>query len=520
LTKKEKMMEAFSIEQSLLEGEKQVKELFEYVRSEAENLEAYEMERAIFAKLMRIGLSAMKGYLAEKGTGDVGEELKVEGVVMKKESLLRGRTYYSVFGKLEVPCSCYRAEGHEGVRPLDAQANLPERSYSYVLQEWMDLLCLRDSFEEGEVSLDKLLGLKVASSRFEVVSRESSRDYEGFYESREVPEPESEGELQVLSFDGKGVPVIKREAAKLQSRLGKGEKRQKKKEAMVGVSYTVGPSVRTAEEVAENLVYPERGKELRKEADKAPVRAQNIRRLASVERSRQEVMEEMIRDAQARDPEHQRPWVVLMDGALNLWSLLRVLLAGIKFVGVLDIIHVGEYLWEVAKALYGEQSAQGKRWVYEHLVLILKGRVGWVIGGLKQTLSKQQLKASQRQAVEKAIGYFEHRREWMRYDEYLKAGYPIGTGVVESSCGHVVKDRMEGTGRRWSVPGAEALLLLRSIYTSGDWEAYWQAHMGMERRRLYGKILDAMGYSNSEGSQELSQDGSSLHEQEIGAMAA
>jgi hypothetical protein len=515
------MMEAFSIEQSLLEGEKEVKELFDYVCSEAENLEAYEMERAIFARVMRIGLTAMKGYFAKKGTGDVGEELVMEEEgVLKKESRLRGRTYYSVFGKLEVPRSCYRGEGPQGMMPLDAQANLAERSYSYVLQEWMDLLCLRDSFKEGEVWLEKWLGLKVKSSRLEVVSRESSQDYEVFYEGQEVPAQDSEGELQVLGFDGKGVPVIKREGAKLQGRLGKGENRSKKKEAMVGVSYTVDRKERTAEEVAENLVYPERVKEVRKGGEGSGVRAQNIRRLASLERSRQEVMEEMIQDAKARDPEHQRPWVVLMDGALNLWSRLQVLLQGIKFVGILDIIHVVEYLWEVAHALYGEQSAAGKTWVYEHLLCILKGRVGWVIGGLKQTLSKQKLKASQRKVVQKAIGYFENHREWMRYDAYLKAGYPIGTGVVESSCGHVVKDRMEGTGRRWSVPGAESILLLRSIYTSGDWEAYWQAHMRMERRRLYGKVLDALGYSNQEGSQGLYQDGSSLHKQEMGAMAA
>jgi len=81
----------------------------------------------------------------------------------------------------------------------------------------------------------------------------------------------------------------------------------------------------------------------------------------------------------------------------------------------------------------------------------------------------------------------------MNYDEYLKAGFPIGSGVVESTCGHTVKDRMEGTGRRWSIKGAESTLLLRSVYTSGDWDAYWNSHMKFERIRLYGRIYEALG---------------------------
>jgi hypothetical protein len=82
----------------------------------------------------------------------------------------------------------------------------------------------------------------------------------------------------------------------------------------------------------------------------------------------------------------------------------------------------------------------------------------------------------------------------MRYDEYLAAGYPIASGVVESTCGHTVKKRIEGTGRRWSIEGAESTLLLRSVYTSDDWDAYWKAHRTLERKRLYANILPILGY--------------------------
>ncbi|MCP4140806.1 MAG: hypothetical protein GY755_11040 [Chloroflexi bacterium] len=84
----------------------------------------------------------------------------------------------------------------------------------------------------------------------------------------------------------------------------------------------------------------------------------------------------------------------------------------------------------------------------------------------------------------------------MAYDEYLEEGFPIGGGVVESTCGHTVKDRMEGTGRRWSIQGAESTLPLRSVYTSSDWNAYWEWHMKLERSRLYGGVFEALGIAD------------------------
>jgi hypothetical protein len=495
-------MSPYSIEQSIFEGEMGVKQLFEFVSNNAEQMDSYTMEKNIFARLMSIGLSAMKGYFAEKGTGDIGDVVQLEdGGILKKETRDLNKNYFSVFGKVEVPRTWYRVKGGKGIMPLDAQSNLPERTYSYLLQEWMDLFSIRDSFSESSVSLNKLLGLEISQSRFEVVNRESANSYDEFYENKELPIPESEGKIQVIGFDGKGVPIIKSEAAKIQPRLGKGEKRQKTKEAIVGVSYTTDPNVRTAEEVAENLVYPEQAREKR-EAEKAegvkspPIRAKNVRRIASLERSKKEVMEEVITDAKNRDPDNQRPLIAVMDGALCLWTLLISLLSKVNWVGILDIIHVSEYLWKVGNALHGEKTPEGKKWVYEHLLAILQGRVGRVIGGLRQILSKRKLKASQRKALRDAISYFENHREWMCYDEYLEAGYPIGSGVVESTCGHTVKKRMEGTGRRWSIAGAESTLLLRSVYTSDDWDAYWEAHREQERKRLYNTIIPLLGYAD------------------------
>lgn len=487
-------MKALSIERSICEGERDVKELFEFVSQHAEEFTAYQMEQDIFARVMQIGLTAMKSYFAVKGTGDVGETFTLtDGTEATKATGLRGRDYFSVFGKFKVPRTAYQRFGRVSVMPLDAQADLPERCYSYLLQEWLDHLSIRESFQESEGTLATLLGLNVSASRIEVVNRDSvnQAEYETFYAEKTPPSSEQEGAIQVLGGDGKGVPVIKEEAAKLTARLGKGEKRQKKKEAMVGVSYTIDAHMRTAEEVAERLVFPEDAHQENEPSVTVP-KAQQIRRLASLEQPKQAVVEELVRDAEARDPNGQRPWVVVMDGALGLWALMTSVLAGHEYVGILDIVHVVEYLWDVGNALCGEGTEAAKRWVHTQLLKILQGRVGRVIGGLKQTQSKRQLTAGQQRTLTQAITYFENHRTWMRYDAYLEAGYPIGSGVVESTCGHTVKDRMEGSGRRWSIAGAESTLLLRSIATSHDWEAYWESHMQQEHTRLYGEFDDAL----------------------------
>jgi hypothetical protein len=487
-------MQAFSVEKTIIEGENQVQDLFKFVVKMSDKLEAYEMEKAIFARLMKIGLSAVKAYFGSLGTGDVGPELiSEEGMVMEKQAGLYGRDYFSVFGKVKVPRTCYRGQTPEGVMPLDAKANLPSRCYSYLLQEWMNIFDIRDGFKESQISLNKLLGLEISQSRFEIVNRESAVNYDKFYDQKLLPNSKTEGEFQILGFDGKGVPVIKKEAAKIKARLGKGEKKQKKKEAMVGVSYTVDRNIRTPEEVAKNLVYPDDSTQVNfeKEEEAPPVRAQNIRRMASLERSKEDVVHEIVKDAERRDPEKQRPWVVVMDGALHLWTLIASVLNGIDYTGVLDIIHVVEYLWDAANALDKGEKTDRHKWVYDRLLSILNGNVGRVIGGLKQiiTKNKKRLTNAQIQELERVITYFKNHKKWMKYNEYLEAGYPIGSGVVESACGHTVKNRMEGTGRRWSIKGAESMLLLRSIYTSLDWDNYWRSHMIIQREEKYDTVL-------------------------------
>jgi hypothetical protein len=191
------------------------------------------------------------------------------------------------------------------------------------------------------------------------VGQEAPADDEAFYAQRPLSPEDSKGEFLVVSLDGKGVPIIKEAAAKLKTMLGTGEKRQKKKAALVGVSSTVDPQSRSPEALAELLVDPEAARARRQwqgEPDKFP-RAQQVRRLASLVRTQQAVMERIKADAERRDPQHRKPLVVLLDGALGLWSLATKLFREWKRrTFVLDIMHVVGYLWSAANAWCGEGS--------------------------------------------------------------------------------------------------------------------------------------------------------------------
>jgi hypothetical protein len=486
-------MDALDVETSIAEGEQALQALLQFAREDAGKLEAHEAEQGIFKRLLPIGLAAMKLDFAQRGTGDVGPAItRADGVRLPLEQTLRGRDYFSLFGTFAVARSCYRTPGEPGIFPLDAQVNLPERCYSYFLQEWMTVFAVEHPFKDSAGLFEQLFDLDVAESVLMEVAQEAPANYEDFYAQRPVPQQEAEGALLVVSFDGKGVPMIREEAVKLKAKLGTGEKRQKKKEALVGVSYTVDPKPRSPEALAELLVEPEAARARRQREDTrndAP-KAQQVRRLASLVRTKQAVMELIRADAERRDPQHRKPLVVLLDGALGLWRLATKLFTPWKRVTyVLDIMHVVGYLWSAANALFGEASKAGKHWVQQKLTELLRGRVGYVIGGLRQILTKRQLRQSIRETLTKVITFFHNHRRWMQYDAYLAAGLPVGTGVVESACGSVVKHRMEGEGKRWSLAGAEAILALRSLKKShdNDLRDYWRFRARQVRARLYGR---------------------------------
>jgi hypothetical protein len=191
-------------------------------------------------------------------------------------------------------------------------------------------------------------------------------------------------------------------------------------------------------------------------------------------------------ECQQRDPDRKRTLICLLDGERSLWDMQRYWFG--RAIGILDIFHVSERIWAAAHCFHAKESEAARQFATHHLRMTLDGKVSYVLRNLRRLLEekKKDLTAKKRKTLRAAITYFENNQDHMHYDEYLAAGYPIGSGVVEGACRHLVKDRLELTGMRWEREGAQSMLHLRAIYLNREWSQFVNYRIQAEQAALYG----------------------------------
>jgi hypothetical protein len=187
----------------------------------------------------------------------------------------------------------------------------------------------------------------------------------------------------------------------------------------------------------------------------------------------------------ARDTQTITDRVALSDGSAPLQLQIREQFP--DFTLVLDLVHAVEYLWKGANALLGETHPERTLWVKERTRQMLSGQTAGLIAELRDRAGASDTPANVGSVLESVAGYYERNLLCMRYDLYLAAGWPIATGVIEGACRHLVKDRCELSGMRWTRLGAETLLHLRSVVENGDWEAFHTYRRRQRLRDLYGR---------------------------------
>jgi hypothetical protein len=457
-----------------------------------------QVEEAIFRELLVMGRSLLKAFLALSGNGDVGPTLTVPGDrpsdpprVLPRLDQPRSRPYLSIFGDLTIARVCYGQDRVEAA-PLDARLHLPRRQYSYLFQRWLGVFVVDDAHAEAIKKLQTILGLEISVKASEDLNREQASDVEPFQNHLPAPEPTKEGPILVVTADCKGVPLVRKalppeEAtdpplpAPANRRRGRGEKANTKKMAAVGAVYTIEPFVRTADEVIDEVMR-EKAAKRRPEPAQKRVRAELLVGKVALFLW---LADEVVR----RNPAGTKPLIFLSDGERALHDRQGEYLPE-DAICILDLFHVMERLWKAAWCFYEEstQKREAHQWVEKELRMLLEGKVSYVVGGLRQMMTKRDLKGTRRKTVREVAGYFERNRGRMKYDEYLAAGYPIGSGVAEGACRHLVKDRLERTGMRWHPDGAQAMLNLRATYLNGEWESFWAYHVEQEDERLYRKL--------------------------------
>jgi hypothetical protein len=402
------------------------------------------------------------------------------------------RTVMTEFGEVQLDRKLYQADGAEALAPLDAALELPTEKFSLEVRRIVAVEAARASFDEVVELVKKQSGAEVPKRQAEELAVRAARDFDDFYRSR-LREPEDTEQLLVLSFDAKGIATLHRDlreatrkkaettTRRLETRLTKGEKPNRKRMAEVATVYSIDTWPRTIADVLHGV----HDKDEKKRRRPKPF---NKRVWASIVHTPQQVIQDAFDEAMRRDPMQRRRWVVLVDG--NKDQLARVRQAardsGAKITIVLDLVHVLEYLWRAAYAFHPDGTKEAQEWVECRLLAVLNGRSGGEIAkSLRAMIKTRNLDEKAATPVEAAATYLTNNTRLLHYDRALADGLPIATGVIEGACRYLVQDRMGRTGAVWSAAGAEAVLRLRALRTSGDFDDYWQFHVAKEHERTH-----------------------------------
>ncbi len=491
------------VEGPFLESCEQFRALLGLVDSaEGYSMTISDLERELELAARELIRTMLQEHLDRRAPGEA------EGPVSGADGIERDRMQYhernleTVFGTVRVGRTGYGADGAESLHPLDAALNLPGELYSLGVRRRVAEEAAKTSFDEVAETMVRHTGANVPKRQLRELVERAAQDFDLFYQTRResAEAEEAKGSIVVMSVDGKGV-VMRREdlreatrkaalskSNKLSKRLSKGEKRNAKRMAAVAVTYTIEPYVRTPEEVIRSM---------------APIHQSDPRRRpvpefkrvwASLEKSPERVIEEAFQEARFRDPDRKKSWVALVDGNKPQIHILskKACEHQVDLSIVLDFIHVSEYVWSAGLAFHAEGSADLQAWVAERLLQILRGKSSGVAAGMRRSATRRELGAGKRETVDRCANYLLEYRPYLRYDVYLGKGFPIATGVVEGACRHLVKDRMDLTGARWSLRGAEAVLRLRALRSCGDFDEYWKFHESLARQRNH-----ALKYADS-----------------------
>ena len=478
-----------SQEQAFLKSQQQLQSVLDFIEQSASDGQRIDLvERELFSQLLAIGLTLLNGFVGSHGDGDAGEQVEVGQQQLRRMAQPHPRRYLSIFGELSICRVVYAVREGQKIQhaPLDQQLGLPAGEFSYVLEDWLQRLCVKESFTEAVTSLKSILGIASSQRAAEVMNQKMARQSEPFQLQQAPPPSEEEGEILVVTSDGKGVPMRRPLEQKIrdgQSPHGTKERAGKKQMAYVGGVYSIDRFRRTADDVVDDLRRHERAADRPQPQHKQVWAEMTSDEEGIVANGRERTFIKLAVACHTRDPQRDKPLVCLLDGERALWQMAGEWLP--RAVGVLDLFHVLERLWLVAWCVHAKGSIEAQAFVDHRLRMLLEGKVGYVIGGLRRLAVEHNLRGEKLKTVNAAITYYDNNREHMRYNEYLAAGYPIGSGVAEGACRHLVKDRLEGTGMRWTVCGAQAMLALRSIHLNGQWDDYVNFRIQTEQNRLY-----------------------------------
>jgi hypothetical protein len=461
-----------------------------------------EMETAIDLRGREVHRLVLQGKLDQLFAAEANRHRRrpPRGQVRVRERQLESR-----FGRVVVTRHGVRRAGADASRfALDERLGLPREIYSLGLRRLVAEEVRAQSWDQAVARVDAMTGGHVPKRQAEELVVRAAQDFDAFYAERSWTEPAndtaSSKTLLVVSCDGKGVAMrrealrdaTRKEAEEAQRDEVRGDptevrapRRRTKRMAIVTAVWDQERCPRTADDIVRKLHKEEEVK-----ARVLP-RPKHKRVAASVEKSLADGVAEVFDEADRRDPARERPTVAVIDGNEYQADVVEreAEKRGRDITVVLDLLHVLHYIWLAGMAVRRGDRSLVEAWVRHYLYkLLTAGMPLDVIAGIRQAATLARLSEHERGPVEKCLTYLTKNISAIRYREFLAAGLPIASGVIEGACRHLVQDRLGITGARWGLDSAEAVLRLRALNTNGDWDEYWQCHLRKDRERASARV--------------------------------
>lgn len=460
---------------------RQFEQMMDFVTGEqARTATADHIERGLFKMLLKLGAKMLQLFFVMRTQASSRQTLETNTGQKLPYHRDTARDYFSIFGKLSFERPYFYKKGAGGQTPLDAELSLGQTCYSDLLREVSEYLGVYTVYGKTSDILERVLELNLSTRALQHNIAEDAADVEAYYAQKPPPAPVDEAEVLVIQADGKGVPMILDEPAEPNVRLGKGQKRGHKQEAIVTSVYTIEAFPRTAEEVVTSFFALPQDPPAEPASTHPTPQHKHI--WATLD-GKQTALSRLSLQVVPRQGDHIQYKVALCDGCEALQSRLSAQFP--DFSLILDFIHASEYLWDVANRLLGENHPKRLDWMAQQTLRILSGQTRQVIADFRRMATKKKTRVTLREQLNKTANYFERNLPFMDYPAYLANGWPIASGVIEGACRHFVKDRCELSGMRWNQTGAENLLRLRAVAENDDWDAYHIYRKQQRHSRLY-----------------------------------
>ena len=455
------------------------------------------VERFVLTSALQIGRQAIELLLSLQGDGDLGEDIAtVDGKTACRSETPSGTILRSIFGEHVIEQFTY-APGKKrsiSLRPISARLSLPEGRWSFLLQEFSQMLGVDLAYDQAMKNLGSILQSDFSVDTAERINGQLGRSAGEFLANLPLPEAGSEGKLLVATADCKGVPLVKKDSPKVAAFETAKKNPGNRRMATVTSVYSVDPNIRTAEDITAALFRdepdddsptPKRPKPRNKNTTAHFPEMASDAGGSKIATSGIQVGIGWIIGQVAMRRRSGQVLIALMDGQESLWKTMQGHLDfNARTIPILDILHALAYVWEAASLFEKDEPAR-RGFTRQRLMKILQGEVRGVIQGLRSLGTRHHLKGEKLKSLVRICGYLEKNADRMRYNEYLRRGYPIASGVIEGACRHLVKDRMERSGMRWTLEGARSMLNVRAACQSDHWTTFLDWNISNDVKRTH-----------------------------------